>query len=115
MLLYCLRTQTKSWIDVFGGRASKAVGSLVTNTFKKPVENLMFYGSIVSLSIACALLMIAAMLGSTFERLSASGKVIGMEGQDENEESEMKSLTDQEVRSDDGDDNDRRPLKEAAK
>ena len=111
----CLRTQTKSWIDVFGGRASKAVGSLVTNTFKKPVENLMFYGSIVSLSIACALLMIAAMLGSTFERLSASGKVIGMEGQDENEESEMKSLTDQEVRSDDGDDNDRRPLKEAAK
>ena len=57
--------------------------------------------------------MIAAMLGSTFERLSASGKVIGMERQDENEESEMKSLTDQEVRSDDGDDNDRRPLKAA--
>ena len=91
--------QAKSWIDVFGGRASKAVGSLVTNTFKKPVENLMFYGSLVSLAIASALLLIAAMLGATFERLNASGRIIGEEAS-ESEDSEMRSLTHQ----DDADD-----------
>ena len=67
-----IKFKAKSWIDVFGGRASKAVGSLVTNAFKKPVENLMFYGSLVSFCIASALLLIAAMLGSTFEKLSAT-------------------------------------------
>ena len=29
-----IKFKAKSWIDVFGGRASKALGSIVTNTFK---------------------------------------------------------------------------------
>ena len=75
-----IKFKAKSWIDVFGGRASKAVGSLVTNTFKKPVENLMFYGSMVSFFIAAALLLIAAMLGSTFEKLSATVRLAAPTG-----------------------------------
>ena len=90
-----IKFKAKSWIDVFGGRASKAAGSLIVNTFKKPVENLMFYGSLVSLCIASALLLIAATLGTTFETLSAKGSIIGAE--DERAEgfaqpSEMQSL-----------------------
>ena len=75
-----IKFKAKSWIDVFGGRASKAVGSLVTNAFKKPVESLMFYGALVSLGIASAHLLIAALLGSAFERLLASGHIVGMDG-----------------------------------
>ena len=94
-----IKFKAKSWIDVFGGRASKAVGSVVTNTFKKPVENLMFYGSLVSFCIASALLLIAALLGSTFEKLSATGRTIGSE-EPETEESEMQSLTDDDASGD---------------
>ena len=75
-----IKFKAKSWIDVFGGRASKAVGSLVTNAFKKPVESLMFYGALVSLGIASVHLLIAALLGSAFERLLASGHIVGMDG-----------------------------------
>ena len=51
---------------------------MVTNTFKKPVTNLMFYGSLVSLAIALGLLAITSTLGRAFERLTASGELIGM-------------------------------------
>ena len=89
-----IKFKAKSWIDIFGGRASKAVGSLLTDAFKKPVENLMFYGSIVSLTIAAALMLIAAMLGSTFEQLTASGRMVG---RDDREASELRALTDGDV------------------
>ena len=74
-----IKFKTKSWIDVFGNRASKAVGSVVTNAFKKPVERLMLYGSLISLATATALLLVAAVLGSVFERLMSTGSVIGLE------------------------------------
>ena len=75
-----IKFKAKSWVDVFGGRASKAVGSLVTNAFKKPVAGLMFYGALISLGIASVHLLIAALLGSAFERLLASGHIVGMDG-----------------------------------
>lgn len=89
-----IKFKAKSWIDVFGGRASKALGSVVTNAFRKPVENLMLYGSIVSLSIACCLLVIASVLGATFERLQATGGIVGMD--DPATGREMAALTDDE-------------------
>lgn len=55
-----------------------AAAQVVTNTFKKPVTNLMFYGSLVSLAIALGLLAITSTLGRAFERLTASGELIGM-------------------------------------
>lgn len=73
-----IKFKAKSWIDVFGGRASKAIGSVVTNTFKKPVTNLMFYGSLVSIGIAFSLILITSVLGRAFERFSASGELVGM-------------------------------------
>mmetsp|Transcript_3817 Transcript_3817/g.12310 ORF Transcript_3817/g.12310 Transcript_3817/m.12310 type:complete len:146 (-) Transcript_3817:67-504(-) len=81
-----IKFKAKSWIDVFGGRASKALGSVVTNTFKKPVTNLMFYGSLVSLAIALGLLAITSTLGRAFERLTASGELIGMDNEQGEEE-----------------------------
>ena len=103
-MLYMVTTDSvkfkaKSWIDLSGNRASKALGSVVTNTFKKPVESLMFYGSLVSLSIAAALLLISAVLGATFERLTAAGRVVGMDdSQGSSATPEMRSalLTDDE-------------------
>ena len=59
----------------------------------------MFYGSLVSFCIASALLLIAALLGSTFEKLSATGRTIGSE-EPETEESEMQSLTDDDASGD---------------
>jgi len=73
-----IKFKAKSWIDVFGGRASKALGSVVTNTFKKPVANLMFYGSLVSVSIALGLILVTSALGRAFEKLSSTGELIGL-------------------------------------
>jgi len=93
---------------VFGGRASKALGSVVTNTFKKPVTNLMFYGSIVSISIAFALVLITSALGRAFERFTASGELVGLEGSAHSVD-EIQSLSaDVDESGDDNDDDERR-------
>lgn len=88
-----IKFKAKAWVDVFGGRASKAVGSLVTDSFKKPVENLIFYGSVVSVSIAATLLVIAAALGAAFERLMATHTVVGADDEHGAEATEMSALT----------------------
>ena len=36
-----VKFKSKSWIDGFGGRASKAAGSVVTHAFRQPVEHLV--------------------------------------------------------------------------
>lgn len=72
-----IKFKAKSWIDVFGGRASKALGSVITNLFKKPISALMFYGSLVSLGIALLLIAVSSALGHAFERYSASGELVG--------------------------------------
>uniref|UniRef100_A0A7S0IL69 ADP,ATP carrier protein n=1 Tax=Calcidiscus leptoporus TaxID=127549 RepID=A0A7S0IL69_9EUKA len=86
-----IKFKAKSWIDVFGGRASKALGSVITNTFKKPVTALMLYGSLISFGIAAALLLITSALGRAFERLTATDQIIGMDAADGEE---TRALTD---------------------
>ena len=75
-----IKFKAKSWIDVFGGRGSKALGSFVTNMLKGSVAGLMFWGSTISFLIAAALLGISSVLGSAFDRLSERGEIIGVVG-----------------------------------
>uniref|UniRef100_A0A7S4B8I1 ADP,ATP carrier protein n=2 Tax=Chrysotila carterae TaxID=13221 RepID=A0A7S4B8I1_CHRCT len=90
-----IKFKAKSWIDVFGGRASKAMGSVVTNAFKKPVSALMLYGSLISLAIACGLLLVTSLLGRAFERLSTTEQLIGMDGPSTDEEVQSLTETDE--------------------
>ena len=88
-----IKFKSKSWIDAFGGRASKALGSVVTNAFKHPISNLMFYGSIVSISLAAALLGIASSLGRYFNYLNDTGNVVGLDVSSEDEEESVSLVT----------------------
>eukprot|EP00316_Scyphosphaera_apsteinii_P004297 CAMPEP_0119310048 /NCGR_PEP_ID=MMETSP1333-20130426/17673_1 /TAXON_ID=418940 /ORGANISM="Scyphosphaera apsteinii, Strain RCC1455" /LENGTH=512 /DNA_ID=CAMNT_0007314165 /DNA_START=139 /DNA_END=1677 /DNA_ORIENTATION=- len=72
-----IKLKAKSWIDIFGSHAAKAVGSVVNNTFKNPLRHLITYGSLVAFVIAVLLMLLGSWLGRSFEHLSTSGIVIG--------------------------------------
>jgi len=81
-LLYIVTTDSikfkaKSWIDVFGGHAAKAVGSAINHACKHSVYLVMTVGSLTSLSVALSLALLGSWLGRRFEASSASGELIG--------------------------------------
>jgi len=71
-----IKFKTKGWIDMFGARSAKATGSLVNNTFKESANNLLTYGTFISLGIVCVWIFVAAFVGRTFEKLTKENKTI---------------------------------------
>ena len=61
--------KAKAWIDVFGVRTAKAVGSVVTNMAKDNPDALVKIGSVPSWIVSVVLLLISVHMGRTFERL----------------------------------------------
>ena len=83
-----VKFKAKSWIDIFGARGSKALGSVVTNALRSSVEGLLSLGSLVAMGISCMLICNAAYMGRKFDQYQASGHVVG--GEDEGDNSEQK-------------------------
>jgi len=93
-----VRYKAKSWIDIFGARGSKALGSVVTNAFSDSAENLVANGSLVGMAVSCFLIWNARFMGKLFEQYTGSGYIVGEEdnpetqniqkaiGQNENED-----------------------------
>jgi AAA family ATP:ADP antiporter len=79
-----VRYKAKSWIEIFGGRVSKALGSIVTNAFSDSAENLVANGSLVGMAVASFLIWNATFVGKKFDEYTVSGYIVGA---DENEES----------------------------
>jgi len=77
-----IKFKAKSWIDVFGGHAAKALGSGVNHSCKHSFDLLMAAGSLVSCGICLALVLLSSWLGRTFEASTAADQLIG----DENSE-----------------------------
>jgi len=84
-----VRYKAKSWIDIFGARGSKALGSLVTNAFSHSAEVLVANGSLVGMCVASFLIWNARFMGKRFDEYSESGYIVGEEDNPENQNLEM--------------------------
>lgn len=84
-----VRYKAKSWIDIFGARGSKALGSLVTNAFSYSAEVLVANGSLVGICVASFLIWNARFMGKRFDEYAESGYIVGEENNPENQNLEM--------------------------
>jgi AAA family ATP:ADP antiporter len=72
-----VRYKAKSWIDIFGARGSKAMGSVVTNAFSDSATRLVANGSLVGMAVASFLIWNATFMGRKFDEYTESGYVVG--------------------------------------
>ncbi len=68
--------KAKGWIDMFGARGAKALGSGFNEFLNQTPEVLLYFGSIVSLGIIGIWIVVAYFMGNRFNRLIKSGKII---------------------------------------
>jgi len=71
-----IKFKTKGWIDMFGARSMKALGSTVNNIFKGSSQSLLLYGTLISLVIVFVWVFIASFVGKTFEDLTKSNHIL---------------------------------------
>jgi ATP:ADP antiporter, AAA family len=70
-----VKFKAKGWVDAFGGRTSKSIGSMVNALF--PVlSELLVYGSIISLGVIAAWIPVAWYVGTTNSKLVQENKLI---------------------------------------
>lgn len=72
-----IKFKCKSWIDTFGQRGSKALGSIVTGAFASSIVDLANYGSAVGLGVSVFLIWVSNYMGKEFESLSERGEKVG--------------------------------------
>ena len=72
-----VRYKAKSWIDIFGARGSKALGSVVTNAFSDNTVALVSNGSLVGIAVASFLIWNARFMGKKFDEYTTSGYIVG--------------------------------------
>jgi len=84
-----VRYKAKSWIDIFGARGSKALGSVVTNAFSNSAETLVANGSLVGIAVSCFLIWNARFMGKSFEKYTESGYIVGEENNPESQNMKM--------------------------
>jgi len=82
-----IKFKAKSWIDIFGARSAKAIGSVVTNALRNNVESLLSIGSLVAMGLSAAMIFNAGYMGKKFDEYQVSGHVVGGEGEGESSES----------------------------
>ena len=84
-----IRYKAKSWIDIFGARGSKALGSVVTNAFSHSAQELVANGSLVGMAVASFLIWNARFMGKKFDEYTESGFIVGDESNPESQSIEM--------------------------
>ena len=70
------RFKTKGWIDMFGSRTTKMIGSRVTDTLKHSFNELIIYGGLISLGIIGFWVIAAILVGKKNEQLVKSGEIV---------------------------------------
>jgi len=71
-----VKFKAKGWIDTFGNRTTKAGGSGVNAVFAKSLEQLLVFGTVISLGIVGAWIVVAMLLGKKFEKLQEDKTII---------------------------------------
>jgi ATP:ADP antiporter, AAA family len=84
-----VRYKAKSWIDIFGARGSKALGSVVTNAFSDSAPSLVANGSFVGIAVSCFLIWNARFMGKKFDEYTESGYIVGEENNPESKNIQM--------------------------
>lgn len=74
-----VKYKAKSWIDIFGDRVAKALGSVITNAFSDSTASLVGNGSLIGMAVASFLIWNATYMGRKFEEYTESGYVVGEE------------------------------------
>jgi AAA family ATP:ADP antiporter len=72
-----VKYKAKSWIDIFGARGSKALGSVVTNAFSDSTTSLIHNGSLVGMMVAGYLIWNARFMGERFDEYIETGHIVG--------------------------------------
>jgi hypothetical protein len=67
----------RSWIETFGQRGCKALGSVITGSLAGSTADLVNYGSVVGVTMAVFLIWCSTQVGRQFEVLAASGEKVG--------------------------------------
>lgn len=70
------RYKTKGWIDMFGSRTTKMLGSRVTDALKHNLDNLIVFGGAISLGVIGIWIIAAVLVGKKNEQLVKSGQII---------------------------------------
>jgi AAA family ATP:ADP antiporter len=81
-----VKFKSKSWIDIFGDRGSKALGSIVTNAFSDNAAELVANGSLVGICVASFLIFNARYMGRKFDEYTESGYIVGVTGVEDEED-----------------------------
>jgi AAA family ATP:ADP antiporter len=68
--------KAKGWIDMFGARGAKAIGSGFNEFLKASPQILLYYGTILSLGLVGVWVGIALFVGNSFRKLIKEGKII---------------------------------------
>lgn len=71
-----VKMKAKGFIDGFGGKFSKSAGSVVTDTYKSSMSDLLTYGSMVSLGVIGGWLIVALFVGSYYDKLIKDKKIL---------------------------------------
>lgn len=79
-----VKYKAKSWIDIFGARGSKALGSVVTNAFASSAVELVDKGSLVGMCVASFLIWNAHFMGKKFDEYTESGYIVGESNDNDN-------------------------------
>merc|ERR1711988_626306 len=75
----------KSWIDIFGQRSAKALGSVVNSQFSDSAADLLNYGMGVAIALTLWLLYISHYMGKAFFENIASGYIVGSDNDEKKE------------------------------
>ena len=78
-----IKFKAKAWIDVFGARSSKALGSFICYTASGKPAALRTVGEVPCMIASVAVIFVAYLAGSEFQRLVDNGIVISAEGESE--------------------------------
>lgn len=71
-----VKFKAKSWIDAFGNRTSKGIGSTVTASLGSHFPTLFIFGSFISLGLILGWILAALFMGTTFNKLQEEQKII---------------------------------------
>jgi AAA family ATP:ADP antiporter len=71
-----VRFKAKGWIDQFGSRSSKGLGSGISDVFKSSVSDLLLYSTVISLGLIGVWAIAAAYVGSKFNSLTEKNEIV---------------------------------------
>lgn len=83
-----IKFKAKSWIDIFGARSAKAIGSVVTNALRNNIDSLLNVGSLFAMGLSAAMILNAGYMGKKFDEYQTTGHIVG--GEVEGDASEAK-------------------------